>query len=195
MILMKRLFLSILLFSSFYFSNAQSHSVGLSYDYVYDAGVTRLARFDGFHVSYHHRSGSKIGLNYVYKITKSLQFNSGIQFQRNFMQSRNVITGELETRNFKIEMLNIPLFAQYTFWDFFLVEGGPLLNFQLNDYWNDRQNGLGFGLGLGIKYDIKNFSLFIKNHYQIQTLIPFNGNIYSKRIMSGNLSVGISTHL
>ncbi|WP_375579876.1 hypothetical protein ABWH96_02005 [Marivirga tractuosa] len=192
---MKKLFflLAILSLSS-HFTYSQNHSFGLSYSHIYSGGANDYAELAGAS-SYHIKNGAQYNLNYKYQLSKNLNLISGLQFQQIGMQSQNgSTTGELQTWDFQVDNLNIPILANLTFLKYLFVEGGTMLNFQINEedpYGIDEQNGIGFSLGLGIQYDTGKFNVFLKSQAQMQTLIPFNREKYYDRLLANSLSVGI----
>lgn len=189
---MRKIFCVFVIIISTQIVYAQNSAVGISYDHIFGGGATRLAQYDGFG-SYHFQKGYKIALHYSYQLKDNFRITSGLQHQEQWMQSRNLsTTGELRTRDIKVETINIPFYANLTFLKYFFIEGGPLLNIQTNKpYGVDQQTGIGFSGSLGAQYSIKKISFFVKSQGQIQTLIIFNGNSSRLRNTSNSLSIGI----
>jgi len=189
---MKKLFLLFALILSTQLIYAQNHAVGISYDHVFGGGATRLAQYEGFG-SYHFQKGYKIAFNYSYQLKDNFRIISGLQHQEQWMQSRNVsTTGELRTRDIKVETLNIPFYANLTFLKYLFLEGGPLLNIQTNKpYGVDKQTGIGFSGSLGAQYSFNRISFFVKSQGQIQTLISFNEENSRLRNISNSISFGV----
>ena len=189
---------SVILMSTAQFTNAQNHTIGVSYDYIFGSSATQFATLDGGS-SFHLQEGKKISLNYSYVFTKSVRLSSGLQFQQSDLQAQNASTsGKLQTWDFTVRTINIPVLANFNYLNYLLVEAGPLLNLQVNGtdlYGIDRQNGIGFLSGLGAKYRLKKISGFIKYQYQMQSLFPFNKERYHDRLITHSLSVGLHYHL
>lgn len=175
------------------FAYSQNHSFGLSYSYIYNGGANDYAELVGAS-SYHIKNGGQYNLNYKYQLSKNLNLISGLQFQQIGMQSQNgSTTGELQTWDFQVDYLNIPILANLTFLKYLFVEGGPMLNFQINEEDSngiDDQTGVGLSLGFGAQYDMGKLNFFLKSQNQIQTLIPFNRENYHDRLIANSLSVG-----
>ncbi|WNB17853.1 outer membrane beta-barrel protein [Marivirga arenosa] len=193
---MKKLFSLILLsFIGLSYVNAQKHSVGISYDYICDGGAIRFAMLAGAS-SYHHIQGNKIGLVYSYQMSDHFSLNSGLQYQQNWMQTRNISsTGELQTWDFKVETINVPFLLHANILKYLFAEAGPLLNLQTNDvdaYGTDQQSGIGFSLAAGIQYHYNQFRVLIKPQSQIQSIIPFQKENYHSRIISNSISVALT---
>ncbi|MGM0579427.1 MAG: hypothetical protein ACQETL_02020 [Bacteroidota bacterium] len=177
-----------------HFSYSQNHSVGASYGYVFGGGITKFAVFDGAS-SYEYKNGNQFSFDYSFNLPNKLKLISGLQFQQNWMRGQNSSsTPETRTWDFRVDNLNIPILANFSFSKYFFLEGGPVLNFQISEeesYGIDPQNGIGLSFGLGAKYDIGKFNVFIKSQNQIQTIIPFGGQNYHDRLITNSLTVGI----
>ncbi len=191
---MKKLLVLFTFVIASHFSYSQNHSIGFSYGHIYSGWTTDYAELVGAS-SHNLRYGAQYSLNYKYQFSKKLSINSGLQFQQTSMQSENSsTTGERQTWDYQVDNLNIPILANFTFLKYLFVEGGPMLNFQINDedpYGIEDQSGLGLSLGLGAQYDIGKFNIFIKSQGQMQTLIPFNKENYHDRLITNSLSIGI----
>ncbi len=177
-----------------HFSYSQNHSAGASYGYVFGGGSTNFASLVGAS-SYHFKSGAQFNLNYRYQLSKNLNLISGVQFQQSSMQSQNgSTTGELQTWDFQVDNFNIPVLANLSFLKYLFIEGGPMLNFQVNKenpYGIDPQNGIGLSLGLGAQYELGKWNVFIKSQKQIQSIIPFGRENYHDRLITNSLSFGV----
>lgn len=188
----KQLIFLTFLFAS-YFSYSQKHSVGVSYGYVFGGGVTQFASLDGAS-SYEYKNGNQFSFDYSFQLPKNLKLVSGLQFQQNWMHGQNSSSGpETLIWESRVDNLNIPILANISFSKYFFLEGGPVLNFQINKegpYEIDSQNGIGFSFGLGAQYNIGTLNVFIKSQNQIQTIIPFGAGNYHDRLISNAISLG-----
>lgn len=191
---MKKLIILFTFVIASHFSHSQNHSIGFSYGHIYSGWTTDYADLVGAS-SHHFINGAQFNLIHKYQLSKSLNIISGLQFQQASMQSQNgSTTGELQTWNYQVDNVNIPILANFTFLKYLFVEGGPMLNFQINEedtYGIEDQSGIGFSLGLGAHYDLGKFNVFIKTHGQMQALIPFSKEKYHNRLITNSLSFGV----
>ncbi|SMG20537.1 Outer membrane protein beta-barrel domain-containing protein [Marivirga sericea] len=191
---MNKLIVLITLLISSSYSYSQNHSIGLSAGHVFSGRATDFESLAGAS-SYHHKSGSQLSLNYKLQLSKNITLLSGLQLQQLSMEAQNgSSTAELQTWDFNVDNLNIPLYANLSFFKYFFIEGGPILNFQINEpdpYGIDNQNGIGISAGIGAQYDIGKLNFFLKSQAQMQALVPFNSEKYHERLITNSLSLGV----
>jgi hypothetical protein len=191
---MKKTLISLIFLVVSNYSYSQTHSIGLSPGYIFSGGAADFAALDGAS-SYHYKSGNQFGLNYRLQLSKNLSLLSGLQRQQLSMEAQNgSSTGELQTWDFQVENLNIPFYANLSFFKYFFVEGGPMLNFQVNQqdpFGIDDQSGIGAALAIGAQYDIGKLNVFIKSQTLMQAIIPFSKENYHDRLTANSLTIGV----
>ncbi|WP_296621640.1 outer membrane beta-barrel protein [Marivirga sp.] len=195
---MKRFLLFIAIIFASQFSKAQKHSIGLSYNHLFDGTATKFSS-SYFDPSYFHQKGCQFGVNYSYKISTNFKLISGLQTQTNWMEKKDSdFEDNLQKWNFKIETMNIPILLHYKFLKYLFTEGGLILNWQTNEPNEngiEKQTGLGISYAVGAQYDIKKFKFFVKAHSQIQTVIPFKKKYQTYRLIASGISAGFFYHL
>jgi opacity protein-like surface antigen len=188
---MKKLSLLIAFTIAAHFLYSQNHSVGLSYGHVYNGALRTFVPMD-CGPTYVYNNGIQYNVNYRYKFSNKIALVSSLQYQHNEVESRSTSpAGETQSYAFDVNNLNIPILANLSFWKYFFVEGGPLLNFEIDSYGPNSQTGLGFSLGAGAQYDLGKLNFFLKSQNQIQTLIPFNWDGRQDKLITNSLSIGI----
>lgn len=188
---MKKLSFLIAFIIASHFLYSQNHSVGLSYGQVYNGALRTFVRMD-CGATYFYNNGAQYNLNYRFQLSSKVALTSGLQYQQNEIESRSTSpAGESQSYAFEVNNLNIPILANISFWKYFFVEGGPLLNFEIDSYGPNSQTGLGFSLGAGAQYDLGKLNFFLKSQNQIQTLIPFKWDGRQDKLITNSLAVGV----
>lgn len=67
-----------------------------------------------------------------------------------------------EIRNFML--LSTPVYISHSFWKYFYLNYGLMLDYQ--EYNEEKKLGIGIGVGLGGKYDINKYFIFINPKYE-----------------------------
>jgi len=174
---MKKLIITIIIISSFS-ANAQSEfkigfQTGINYP---DIRGYEYAKYQNFNIGY------LFGISFDYYLSSKLSLKTNVNYERKVQELRltyyNYEAQEIGTEDFNrtFQLLNVPILLKYEFWNSNLfVNGGPFLNFVLNDdydsdYPNQDLNStekkkIDFGLSLGIGTNIslnENHNLIIE---------------------------------
>ncbi|AGA78733.1 hypothetical protein Echvi_2486 [Echinicola vietnamensis DSM 17526] len=140
-------------------------------DYVYPA-------MDGGG-SYENANFKEFGIRYLKGISERFSIESGVNYSSSTAIFHPEYRGEPVTVNEEdYHLISVPIYAHYTFWKHFFVNGGPILDFDGadNPSFIDKQPGIGYSLGFGGKYAFQHFSLFINPNFKQHALIPFHKN-------------------
>lgn len=136
-----------------------------------------------------------VGLKYSRKLTKSFAIETGINFSVNKIQQTSEFLPfrPRTVSNGKIDILSVPVYANYTFLKYLFVNAGITTDFEINRNENsivNNQSGIGTGFGIGGKYDFKKISVFINPFLHGYATIPFH-NQNNGEILEAGLRMGI----
>ncbi|MCF2494754.1 MULTISPECIES: hypothetical protein [Dyadobacter] len=110
-------------------------------------------------------ASNTFGIRYFIKSSKIITLETGIDyssfnFKVDYVGMPNVVIPDIIE---SLKLISVPVYAHLTFLKYIFVNGGLLLDAQINpkDIAIDRQTGIGLGLGVGLKYDYKHIAIFI----------------------------------
>ncbi len=146
--------------------------------------------------SFEGEGGDLYGLNYGKELFKNFSLETGLEYSKNKIEiTPNFYPGiDMTPREVDIEILTVPIYANYTFLKYIFVNGGALIDFELNreEYAStDNQSGIGFGIGIGGKYDFNDLTVFINPFYRSHAIIPFEKENYNQLLNEIGLKFGI----
>lgn len=135
----------------------------------------------------------EFGFRYLLRITKSLAIETGLSYWRGDV---NIDPApypglDLPSRSEKLQITSIPIYANFTFLDYFFINGGPVMDFQASDNTIDDQSGIGIGVGIGGKYAFNNFSIYINPNIRRYAVIPFEEENNHQKLTSLGVQLGI----
>lgn len=135
---------------------------------------------------------AEFGFRYLRKINNQLAIETGVNYERAVLKITPHYMGEpVHARGEGFELISIPLYANYTIWNYFFINGGPMLDFQLSETSTDSQSGIGYGLGLGGKYSFNNFSIFLNPNFKRHAVIPFEKEQYHQKLTEFGIQFGL----
>lgn len=144
---------------------------------------------------YNAKSGTMFGLSYARDLNQSLSLETGLVFSDNKTQETYIIPGVGEgVLNGTVKMITIPVFVKYTFFKYFYLDGGPLIDKQTNyksgSELND-QSGIGFEFGIGGKYSFDKFTVFINPSMREHALITFGNTGSTFNLLEAGFKFGV----
>jgi hypothetical protein len=156
-----------------------------------DTELKRDADLDGGGSQYAENS-KEFGIKYL----RQLKNNLSIEFGVNFLKSDLILNGapmipQIPTRYEKLEMISIPIYANYTLWKYLFVNAGPILDLQTSENSIDSQSGIGYSIGFGGKYDFNNFLIYVNPNYKRHAVLPFEKENYQQRLTELGIQFGI----
>lgn len=135
---------------------------------------------------------AEFGFRYLRKINNQLAIETGVNYERAVLIRTPHFKGEpVYTRGERFELLSIPAFINYTFWNFLFINGGPMVDFQLTETTSDSQSGIGYGLGFGGKFNFNNFSIYLNPNYKRHAVIPFDKQQYHQKLTEFGIQFGL----
>ncbi len=141
--------------------------------------------------SYNVEKCNELGIKYLYQLSENFFIETGF----NYSKSKIKITPEyvgvaVNSRFEELELISIPVYANYTFWKFLFLNGGIIIDLQKSDNSFDPQSGIGIGIGIGAKYKFHNFVVFINPNFKQNTLIEFNNKSNHQKLTEVGIQMG-----
>ena len=134
---------------------------------------------------------SEFGVRYLRQIKNNFSIELGLNYL-NVEESITSAPADFPITRFEnIEIISIPIYANYTFWKYLFVNGGPIIDFQISDNSSDSQAGIGYSLGFGGKYDFDNFLIFINPNYKRHAVMPFEKENYYQKLTELGIQIGL----
>ena len=163
---MKKLFLLVFLFISFFCKAQERKSIAISYG----AGVGDFGSF--YKTGYQSNKGMSlniIGFNYSHEIAKSLFFETGILLiDYNYINTSMGFS--LQPTNHNLKMISVPFKLRFEAGKYIFFNGGLMADLEVGKDSNIR--GIGAGIGLGLQLRVaKKISIFANPQTNIHNLI------------------------
>ena len=198
---MKYLFLSlIILFFSLQIKAQNSNRISFFYGFAANE-LVRSANLDGA-PSYDGKGSTIFGITYQRTLNNYLSLETGLEYSKNKIEitpvyypelhmypSKNVVTQEVS-----VNMITIPVYANFTFFKYFYANAGALIDFELSgeEYKSaDEQSGIGFGGGIGAQYTFQNFTFFVNPMIRYHAVIPFQKENYQQHLAEAGVKFGL----
>lgn len=137
------------------------------------------------------------GINYLYKLNKTLDVETGIEYSNHKIIVKSMVRPDMNTYSphysANLSLVNIPITLRVNFLKYFFVNGGILFEMDAGTSSPiDGQTGIGSVLGLGIKYDFKSgFSVFANPYIKAHSLVPFTSGDNHQRVMESGFRFGL----
>ncbi len=199
---MKYLFLSLIaLFLNLQIEAQNTNRINFFYGFAYNE-LIRSANLDGA-PSYKGKGATIIGVTYQRTIYKSLSLETGLEYSENKIEITPVYYPEnhmypsknAATQRVSVNMITIPVYANYTFLKYFYANAGVLIDFENNrgDYpKTSDQSGIGFGAGIGGQYTLQNFTLFVNPMIRFHAVIANEKENHHQHITESGMKIGIA---
>ncbi len=148
--------------------------------------------------SYADKGFYSIGINYVHPISKTIDFETGMEYSHLKYKFSNASLGPdaPEPSVFSNKLFTIPATIRLKFLNYLFFNTGLLIDFNVGNNSNmDSQSGLGAMIGVGVQYDFGSspIAVFVNPFYKHHAIVPFNsGDNYQLRTDEGGVRVGVS---
>ncbi len=167
-----------------------SNEFRIYYGFV-NSKLLRNANLDGG-ASYENENSYEFGFKYLRKISGKLFLESGINYMSTQVKITTALIGlPFSSRTEELKMISIPIYANYTFGNYFFINGGAILDFQNSKKSFDTQSGIGYSIGVGGKYDLDEFSIFVNPNFKRHSLIPFEKENNHQKLTEFGIQVGL----
>jgi len=198
--LKKHLFFTFIVVFSALQIKAQKNRIGLFYGFAGNELIRNTSLIGG--ASYDGKGSDLFGLSYQRMLNDHFSFETGLEYSRNsikitpeyFPETHMYISSIAEERIVDIKMFTIPVYARYTFFKYFFVNAGTLLDFEFgrdDEQSTDEQSGIGFGAGIGGQYTFHNFTFYINPMLRYHAVIPFHKENYQQHLTEAGIKFGI----
>jgi len=135
---------------------------------------------------------NEVGIIYLRQLFDNFYIETGINYAKSDVRMAPAFMGEpVQPMHEKLEIISIPIYANYTFWKYLFVNGGPIINFQTSDNVSDSQSGIGYSLGIGGKYKFDDFLIFVNPNFKRHAVIPFEKENYHQKLTTLGVQFGI----
>jgi opacity protein-like surface antigen len=182
--------LFVLFFSLNLYSQTQNE-IRLYYG-ITDSNLLRSERVDGAGNSDIENS-YELGFRYLLAITDNLALETGLNYWRGDVVTSSALPRPGESSSSQeLQTTSIPIFANFTFLDYFFVNGGPVMDFQGSASQSiDPQTGIGVGFGLGAQYAFNNFNIYINPNFRRYAVVPFEEKNFHQKLTTFGVQLGI----
>lgn len=171
-----------------------SHRLSIAYGFAANE-LVRKDNLDGAG-SHDGKGAGMIGLRYIKTLKNNFAFETGLEYARYKFSVSPAFHPEVAqtSRRENIELLSVPIYANYTFGKYFFVNGGVIADFQVNKKEKkslDGQSGLGAGLGIGAKYDFNRMTISINPYFQKHAIFAADKEPHQERIIEAGIRFGV----
>ncbi|RLD79158.1 MAG: hypothetical protein DRJ10_09270 [Bacteroidetes bacterium] len=167
------------------------NNIAISYGLSDNAYISAM---DGS-ASYNGEGAKLFEITYYRKLNKRFALQGGLVYSQNKFTISPAPTGyEIASYKNEIEMLSIPVYANFTFGKYFFINGALITDFELNRKEfesTDNQSGFGFGSGIGFRYAYKQVGVFINPFLNIHSLIHFQKDSYQQHLAEAGIKFGL----
>jgi hypothetical protein len=122
-------------------------------------------------------ASSSFGLRYYAKSSKIITLETGIDyslyhFKMDYVDFPNIVIPDVQQT---AKLISIPVYAHLTFLKYLFLNGGVLIDTEINKQRSDvnKQSGIGFGLGIGLKYNYKRVNIFVNPFLERHAFLGF----------------------
>ncbi|MCL6219346.1 hypothetical protein [Zunongwangia pacifica] len=177
---------------------AQKPAIRIFYGFS-DAKLLEKEALDGV-VSDDVESLFELGAEYQINLKNKFSVVTGLTYTKpkiknNFLGSYGGIGDESNQYHFifqDLEVLSISALLEFKFWNYFFLNAGPVLSFELNDPNIEySQNGIGYHLGFGGQYHFGNFFVFANPYFKQFGTIDFKDETRDHNLNQFGAHIGI----
>ena len=167
-----------------------SNELRVYYGFV-DSEILTNEELQGYG-SYNNCHSYEFGFKYSREISNRLSIETGINFLSTQVQILPAFTGMPRIlKEEDLKLISIPIYANYSFGDYFFIYGGPLTDFQLEDKSFDAQSGIGYAFGIGGKFNFKNYKIYITPNFKRHSFIPFEKENSLDKLLELGIQLGV----
>ncbi|WBL20840.1 hypothetical protein [Zunongwangia sp. HRR-M8] len=181
---------------------AQKSSLRIFYGFA-DAELLESEDLDGVSNS-EVENLFELGMEYTIPISAKLSIVPGLTYTKTDLQTSSTLYYDLLSSYYnesnytqpaplleEIELLSIPILVEFSFWNYFFVNGGPVVSFQLNDNNINSQEGIGYHLGFGGQYNFGDFFVFANPYFKQFSTIDFKDENRDLNLSQFGVHVGL----
>ena len=201
---MKRIFLSIsvLFFISFSLVAQDSGqknlgSIAFSYSSFWNNQETRNQHTWGG-AGYVDENFYTIGIDYLRSLNAWLEYETGLEYSKQtFRVYPEFPSLGYSKYDIDLSLISVPVTIRANFLNYFFLNGGLLLDLDLNSSSQKRyQSGIGCLFGIATKYDFRfGGSVFINPYLKYHSLISFSSDAVRLKVNETGIRVGLAYNL
>ena len=145
--------------------------------------------------SFDGKSSLHYGLSYSKYINRNLAFETAISYLETEIERQagaipNI--GLSQKKQLPLELVNLRAGLKFSFLRFLFVNGGLLLDFEVENEIIDHQTGIGLGVGIGAEYIFTSgLNIFVNPYLNQHAILPFQKESYHQRLMDGGIRLGV----
>lgn len=141
---------------------------------------------------YELKNINQFGVKYLRQLSTDFYIETGVNYSKSDVKITPSFTGEpVQSRYEKLEIVSVPIFANFTFWNYLFINGGPILDFQTSDNSTDSQSGIGYSLGIGGKYNFDKLLIFVNPNFKRHSVIPFEKEKHHLKLTELGVQFGV----
>jgi hypothetical protein len=144
-------------------------------------------------------ASNTFGLRYLAKSSKIITLETGVDYSQFRYKLSYVDNPYIKIADIteSVSVISVPVYAHLTFLKYLFVNGGLLLDAEIDRKPTeiDKQTGIGLGFGVGLKYNYKAFNIFINPFMERHGLIGLSdeqGTRQSIMNPGGRIGIGVS---
>jgi len=136
-----------------------------------------------------------LGVNYLYKLNKTFNIESGIEYSNQQIIIKPNLPPQYDNSPYgaRFSVIDIPVALRVNFLKYCFINGGLLFAFDpgiSNPV--DSQTGIGSIVGLGIKYEFNSgYSVFVNPYFKGYSLLPFSGGENHQKLWENGFRFGV----
>ena len=138
------------------------------------------------------------GFRYIGKSKRPVTLETGLEYSSHKYDRSPAFNPGLDMtpKSEKLKMLSVPVYANVTFFKYLFVNGGGLIDFEINKHNTvQKQSGIGFGFGLGGKYDFKRWSVMVNPFLQRHAFFAFDKTATRQSLLNSGFRIGLGYSL
>ncbi|NLO71755.1 MAG: hypothetical protein GX102_12605 [Porphyromonadaceae bacterium] len=164
--------------------------IGISYSI---GGATSFADRTEGAPDFEFSNATSFGLNYLAPKNNLIAWETGVNYSLYNIKTLPADGVDREISNSTMTLIDIPLGVRADFADFFFVNGGMLIGFEMtNNSTFHSQSGFGVYGGAGGNYDFKfGGSIFINPFVKIYSLLPFAEWKNHSKLLEYGVRIGV----
>lgn len=141
---------------------------------------------------YEVQSSTEYGVKYLRKLRENIYAEIGLNFlQVDVMITPSYTGSQVVSMMEKIKLISFPIYINFSFWDYFFFNSGPIVEFQNSTKTVDSQSGIGFSFGFGGKYNFDDFVIFINPNFKKHSFVPFKKENNHQKLTELGIQVGV----
>lgn len=135
--------------------------------------------------SHSMNKSNSVGIRYFSEINtkKRMGYEIGVNFLNAKVEFKSDADPDLDPEIRNYMLLSSPIYLNHSFWKYFYLNYGVMLDYQV--YNKENNFGIGMGFGLGAKYDFHNYFIYINPKYEKHLFLSGELGLFEFGVMLG----------